>query len=670
MAVFTVFAFGTGEKSTVTKNIISQFSQACTSEHLIIEGPDWLGFEVKNNAEQGTQAIIEWLKEQKNDDHVINLTGFSRGAVTCIHISNRLKQIERALERRKDNLNEQEKQLLSRLYKVKLHLFALDPVAGMMDKSVTYARIIPENIKSYVSTLQMDEMRRDFKPQDITRIIISDPEQTKVSLLPIYGAHSDTVRIRYNEMQSGAKIVWYALHQFLTQHGTQFKEQKIPAVIAYHIPGGLIELPEHPNTKELLTLFTQHHQERDNYLKSGQALHLSDGMPIPRIPRTLNNHLKYYVKNSYFFVNQLERELFKCSWPKIFNYLFELNQIDTRFPQDSNSAKQAVIADLYLLKQQDPILFKRLYSRGVVFAEDAITLAEPRGFNYLEPCASIQQIFPNLVPESVTEQSSSMNKLADLEIESYRLCFRYQRENPEINFQRQRAQLTRAIELRNEINLLVNHSPLDRETKYQMILDTLECHYRYLVLTTSASELNSMLEQLLSKHGRNYQIQKNTTTNALIIRMIKILFHILNESIHFIGSLGYLGGFLLSLIGSELQDLGRRAKELLGNQEHNLLKYIASALAHTFELLGYIIKTSFGLKELTTLTCYAVQLARNTIVMAINSTTIARNENIPTPVQIQNTKKEPDYSRFRLYDHRTQTPESLEVWLASANYAI
>lgn len=666
MTVFTVFAFGTGEKSTVTQNIISQFSKACISENLVIEGPDWFGFEVKNNAEKGTQALIEWLKEQKTDDNIINLTGFSRGAVTCIHITNRLKQFERALERRKDNLNEQEKQLLSRLHNVKLHLFALDPVAGMMDKSVTYARIIPENVKSYVATMQMDEMRRDFKPQDITRIIISDPRQTKVSLLPVYGAHSDSVRIRYNDMQSGAKIVWYAMHQFLTQHGTQFKEQKIPAVIAYHTQGGLIELPEHPNTKDLLTLFTQHHQERDNYLKSGQAFHINDGIPIPRIPRTLNNHLKYYVKNSYFFVNQLERELFKLSWPKVFNYLFELNQADTRFPQDSNNNKQAVIADLYLLKQHDPILFKRLYSRGVVYAEDAISLAEPRGFNYLEPCASMQQIFPNLVPESVSEQSFSMSKLADLEMESYRLCFRYQRENPEINFQRQRAQLARAIELRNEINLLVNQSPLDRETKYQMILDTLECHYRYLVLTTSASELNSMLEQLLNKHGRDYQIQKNSTMNALIIRMIKILFRILNESIRFIGSLGYFGGFVLSLIGSELQDLGRRSNELLGNLEHNPLKYIASALAYTLEFLGYIIKTSFGLKELTALTCHAIQLARNTIVMAINSTKIARNENKLTPVPMQSTKNEPDYSRFRLYDHRTQTPDGL----ASANYAI
>ena len=39
MPAFTVFAFGTKETSAKTKNIISQFSEACETEKVVIDGP-------------------------------------------------------------------------------------------------------------------------------------------------------------------------------------------------------------------------------------------------------------------------------------------------------------------------------------------------------------------------------------------------------------------------------------------------------------------------------------------------------------------------------------------------------------------------------------------------------------------------------------------------------
>lgn len=56
-AAFTVFAFGTGESSTMQeKSILSYFSVSCTSPKLILEGPTLLGTEVNPNA---TLAVSE-----------------------------------------------------------------------------------------------------------------------------------------------------------------------------------------------------------------------------------------------------------------------------------------------------------------------------------------------------------------------------------------------------------------------------------------------------------------------------------------------------------------------------------------------------------------------------------------------------------------------------------
>jgi hypothetical protein len=60
-------------------------------------------------------------------------------------------------------------------------------------KQVDESRVIPGNVKNYVSILQLDEMRRDFKPQDITRTIIANPKQTNVVALPFHGNHTQAL---------------------------------------------------------------------------------------------------------------------------------------------------------------------------------------------------------------------------------------------------------------------------------------------------------------------------------------------------------------------------------------------------------------------------------------------------------------------------------------------
>src|SRR5437016_2095706 len=153
MAVFSLFAYGTNEHSAKTHSFITEFQKACIDEKTIIEGPNLLGLEIKKNAKGASNKIIDSLTVQEDLENNINLTGFSRGSVICIHIANLLKLHQTELDSRERT--EMEEQLLLRLKALSVHIFAMDPVAGWKDKSDSNARLIPSNVKSYVAILQL-----------------------------------------------------------------------------------------------------------------------------------------------------------------------------------------------------------------------------------------------------------------------------------------------------------------------------------------------------------------------------------------------------------------------------------------------------------------------------------------------------------------------------------
>ncbi|BCA93954.1 hypothetical protein TUM19329_03150 [Legionella antarctica] len=635
MANFTLFAYGTGETHTTIHNIISQFSNACVSEKTILDGPNMLGLEVQANAEQGTKRILEWLKAQTDDKNSINLTGFSRGSVTCIRIANLLQSKKNDLEKQKSqnqgNLGAEDENLLKRLNQLDLNLFLMDPVAGLTDKSAKESRIIPEMVSSYVAVLQKDERRPDFKPQDMTRIVVANPQKTKMTMLPLYGNHSDTTKIKDTGMESGPKLVWYTLHQFLTQKGTQFAEDKIPPIAFSEKHSDKkkqikpIEdlTPEKPDAKELLKLFAEHHQNRKAYLKSGTAAKLFDGIPAPRTERTLNQHGRYYVKNSAFFINQLERELFKIAYPKSFNYLFEKNLKDPRFPDDSENSKELVRTELEQIEKNNPGLFKRLRHYGVENSSQGITLGGPRGYNYLEPCMSMQQLLPDLVPALVKEHAEQMNKLPLLEQEVYRVTFQYEREKGELSFSEDRSKAERAQQIRKEVNNLINNGTESTDQKYERVLDKLEQHFKELILSNSSSDLIHMVGKILAKHDRNYAV-KQSLTNELMVTLVYSTLSLAKEAVRFAGNLGYVGGYSLYAVGAAVEAIGVRANELIGDIGYNPLKLVGAMCATLLEGVGFLIKHSFGLRPLTQFLTNGIKGIRDSLTQAINTTTIEK----------------------------------------------
>jgi hypothetical protein len=633
MSTFTVFCYGTGESQAKSDNIISQFSKACRpGESTYIDGPGFLGTEVPANARRGVNEIIEWLKGQDASAHNINLAGFSRGSVTSIYIANYLKEEQKNLTEKEQKLalegkqlDAGEKKLLTQLQSINLNMFLMDPVAGMTDKNKMEGRRIPDNVKSVVSVIQIDEMRRDFKPQDITRLVIDSPQTTKVSTLPMYGNHSDLIRIKNNDMTAGPKIAWHSLHQFLTQHGTRFTNDAKPQMI--YSEGDPTDLDANPSAQQLLELFSENHEQRVAFLKSGMKTKLFDGIPVPRAPRSINDHLHYYVKNSDFFTNQLERELFKITYPKTFNYLFEKKRFDPRYPNDSgdNNNKADVEEELAVLKGANSKLFNRLVdkghvklTRGPIQQVDQISVDEPTGINSLEPCATVSQMFPHLITNDLIRQHApEMNKLAQLEMEIYRLTFDYQRNKSELNFAGERPEHNRAKDIRNEIQRIVNHHPGDDNTKYHRALDKLDQHFREMVGSASTSDLLPVLYKVLNKHGRDYQIEAPGTTRALLSSVVHVTLSVLKEAISFAGNLGYVGGNALYAVGHAVQDIGRRVNDMLGTLGYNPLKYFAAAIAYTLQGVGFAIKNSFGLKPLTNLIASGLNYIRDAANRAI-----------------------------------------------------
>lgn len=625
MTTLTVFCYGTGENQRQTNNIITQFYNACSNKQdsICIDGPGLLGTEVRHLANNATNQIIRWLQNQPDDAHDINLAGYSRGAIVSTYIANNLRRVELALARKErilslsgKELSSTNKKLLNQLQKISLNLFLTDPVAGMGKKGSMDGRIIPDNVKNYVAVLQMDEMRRDFKPQDMSRIIIQSPEKTQVSVLPIYGNHSDTTKIKSDQMTTAPKILWYSLHQFLVEHGTIFNEDKVPQIVYQEHYKAAHDIPPIQSASELLELFNELHEERSAYLESGMQMRLHDGIPVPRVKRTLNSNLNLYVKNSDFFINQLERELFKITYPKVFNYLFEQNQFDLRFPEDSNSTKEQIEEELYHLQNNHNKLFLRLKSRGVSEDTGVLSVGSPRGIYTLEPCLTLTQLFPNFITNDLIKQKIP-NKLASLEMQSYRLALQYQREKPSVHFFAKRSKDWRARDIIQKINKLIEHEDVCEDEKYHRLLDILENHYKEMVQEASSSELSLMLRDLLADHQRHYEILDPGITRALLSTVIHAVLSLLKEVISFAGNLGYIGGGALFTLGLAIEEFGRRINEIIEPLGSNPLKYLLCALAYTLQGTGFAIKNSLGLRPLTAFITSGISYIRDAANKAI-----------------------------------------------------
>ena len=589
---FTVFAFGTGETSSMKeKSILSYFSESCTSPKCVLEGPTLLGTEVNPNATLAMDQIIDYLsKAGSQDKYVVNLTGLSRGAVTCIKIANLLKAKVAELQQEQTDA-----ELLAKLEKLELNIFNLDPVAGMGDKMVMDARVIPSNVANYVSILQLDEMRRDFKPQDMSRTIIESPKTTRVSMLPLYGNHTSSIKVKDATMKSTAQIAHVSLYEFLRNHGTTFKNDTIPELSVVK-EGITIASIDTTDAKALFNLFRQQHDERDDYLQYGKRFKAGDSAMF-RKPRRICSQSEYYVADSDFFVNQSERGLFKVAFPRTFNYFFENNSPDPYFL--SGSSKDEVITELREIKETDLNLYRSLI-RKFGLEDEIITLGEPQGTFNLESCRMVHQLYPNLLPAGMNDSIiAERSTLSALKNDVIAMTLRYDREKSQFYTLDDRSQSTRAQRIRDEVSEIYANKENTTQDKQVQILDVLKKHIKFLQAANSASSLLGLLNQVLVTTGE-CEVKPPVVpfTTELVAFVVDLSLTLMKDTIYFVLSGGFVGGYVLSMVGHFLEDLGRRMKDAIGPVGYDPLKGVVFAVASAFEILGFVLKNHFGLKPI------------------------------------------------------------------------
>lgn len=122
-----------------------------------------------------TVNVIQELKfGQGQPIDTVNMVGWSRGAVTCMRISNLMYEVFGD--------------------EVSCNIFAVDPVAGQdAGKKMADTQVLHSNVERYVGILAMHEMRTTFKPQDWSRI--RAPGTTAV-FLPMPGVHNAQVMVK------------------------------------------------------------------------------------------------------------------------------------------------------------------------------------------------------------------------------------------------------------------------------------------------------------------------------------------------------------------------------------------------------------------------------------------------------------------------------------------
>ena len=152
---------------------------------------------------------VATIAELNPPPKTVNMLGWSRGAVTCTKLAYKLREI---------------------FPDIAVNIFAVDPVAGIGNKSDDDASTIRGNVKNYLAVLSMHETRGFFKPQDAKRVTFTNGA-TNAIYVPFPGNHSGQVNLDKTvkkDLGESAQMVWFLAWKFLDHFGTRFTAPPSP----------------------------------------------------------------------------------------------------------------------------------------------------------------------------------------------------------------------------------------------------------------------------------------------------------------------------------------------------------------------------------------------------------------------------------------------------------
>ncbi|MEZ0229673.1 MAG: hypothetical protein ACAI25_13675 [Planctomycetota bacterium] len=246
-----------------------------------------------------------------NRPNVINMVGWSRGAITCSMLAHVLAETPG-------------------FEKATVNIFALDPVPGPGNWDDPAKVTVPANVKNYTAVLMEDEARKAFTPVVVEKI--EDDEQAfKRKAYAMPGGHSTGVKFKDNEVGT---IVAYMVHKWLGKHGTKIKDP-MTAVIT---------------SKQLCELYAKVRIDMHEYRKKKGSW----------IQRKLLGTKKRKIANDFnetlYFVNHHHANQFKKEFPTLWKAFDGPNGYEDGKAQE----------ELKKMQQSYPTTYKSLEVIGVM----------------------------------------------------------------------------------------------------------------------------------------------------------------------------------------------------------------------------------------------------------------------------------------------------------------
>lgn len=243
---------------------------------------------------------------------VINLSGFSRGAVNAIRTANAISKLFAGEE-------------------IEINLFLVDPVPGYMQGMKPEDRTIPAMVKNCTVVLMDDERRPEFEAQDKVQLIIEDLNKTNIEYHLLRGNHSHAERFvnhprnRKSPGIDAGRILWHYMQKFFKKTSPSFAKLKdvyVPYVLKEDETYTYIE-------DELKTTLS-----KQKLLEAYTLMALDDGYYSKLSPRKVAAAERKFVsrKRDYFihgfdvFHDRTHMFLFKEMYPHYFDYFFQHNK--------------------------------------------------------------------------------------------------------------------------------------------------------------------------------------------------------------------------------------------------------------------------------------------------------------------------------------------------------
>lgn len=300
-----------------------------------------LGSGMHDNLLHSMAHIVEMIED--NGVTTINLTGFSRGAVSAIQIANELNTLY------KDSQPP-----------IEVNLFLFDPVVrpsrGKQDKS----RTIPEIVKDCTIILQNDENRTYLRqPQDKSRIINESGKDINYILLPGNHATSSFKRSNPNLEPRKAyeemiyKIGRENLIRFMVEHDTH-----------------LFDIESYDNMEPIShTELLKHYSVAKNLEASFESGYDKQ----KRLHVKEKRSYTAYGVNDFaikFFINEQHRTLFKSHFPVVYHYMFEFNTL--------SYTTSAIALSFLEMQETDPASFTSIRTLNTPLIDELIQIAEKK----------------------------------------------------------------------------------------------------------------------------------------------------------------------------------------------------------------------------------------------------------------------------------------------------